>query len=713
MNNQKSLETKNLYTLSKTTPENLIQRNLSNGRRNLDDKDFEYSIKYILNHLKNKIEADLNRNENDKKQKVKIKKNQQNFIKNTHEDVYEQSMKTLIQFIAKNRLDKRQSKLVFKLIMVDKEYVTHSTKYSIFQHLKLKEVFDDSSLSNLISLMNPFFSNRTTISEAFMFKSLDWIERSFDNLNKAVLSAHYSFFFKFLEYLNLGKPVAKFLSKITKLSDCQPKRLLWLKNCCTQTKFYHLKPLLEIFQYSQSKASGWTSTDDFNNISYFSDQIPHIKFPKLIADLIMPNNNNNKNNKNKNKNNKNNNNNNRIIPYGFHHLSLLGHGSVQIQRLKNWVFNSLPLLSSKSKDKNSLGLFNQLLKALIRLTDFTLEGFPEVDTFLVNFLRGWNGDKNRTEILKLFSRINMCSFGNLFNNFLYPLQNLFEFKDFQFRINLLRSYNDLLLHWLSTDWMRCWSRFPKKKPLFNIKCIHVQYYSTIKMFIKYFHTFASLALIKTNDHPIAQYWILQFYTNCSVIVTRYQLPFTIAPPVTIFNKLAFLSITSIPMNWIASILLNFHSEHLKIQHLLKINRNIPVREFKLSKKKNFKSHHQILIQFSNFFEKVLKNQWSENANSMALTTNFNNFNNYFNNNNDNNNNNNNNNNNTFNILKEPKTINDKIRRYQNLSIVRSIAFIFFSNSFQFENNSVDITKYIEYLNELGFKDLYKFITNPE
>ncbi|KAK5583384.1 hypothetical protein RB653_004977 [Dictyostelium firmibasis] len=665
------------FKLSESITKKTIERNSSPNRiiLTIDNKDFEDSLKIVFNYIKKKINEDKNSNKRSKRQKVNIKK-QENLLEYTYEDVYEKSIKNIITYINKNSVDRRQAKLLFKILMVSSDYVPNRTKYKILDNMKLKQGIDDYSLFQLISSMNVDVN-----LELYIIKSGEWISRWVDILNDSVLSSQYQLFFKLLEYLTIGKSVVKILCKITKRIDCLAYRFKWLKQCCPQTKFYHLKPILEVYERllngsNTLKPIIYYSNGEFNGIDDFSSKLDKIIFPELIGDTIVSSS--TKNNQ-----------------YSLHYLSLSTFSNINIERLRNWVSNSLPLLtfhSKSTKDKGSLVSLDGLLKALVKLSDFTLESFPEIDNFLVSFFRVWKGDGNRKEILKLFSRINMCSFSHLFKHFLRPLHCLFEFKDFQFQMDLLECFNYLLLHWLSSDWIKCWSRHVHKRPLFTKKTLNVQYYPTIIHFINYFNSLATIALIHTNDHPLTQHWVIQFFNSCSMIATKFQLPFAIPPPVNICQRLIFLSTHSIPTNRMANVLLNFRQDYSTAPTLTKINHNLPIRELFFKKTPDLKSQQQSLFQFSNFFLAVLKNlklPEIDHKNSII-----NNYNNHF-----------------FNQNQDQQTFNNRVEEYQTFSIVNSIAFYNFYELFQLVSNSDNRVQYINYLNDLGFNDLFEFILN--
>ncbi|KJE95864.1 hypothetical protein CAOG_06267 [Capsaspora owczarzaki ATCC 30864] len=216
---------------------------------------------------------------------------------------------------------------------------------------------------------------------------------------------------------------------------------------------------------------------------------------------------------------------------------------------------------------------SRLLQTLVDLNDFFLESDQVVLTFLTKYLRVWNGIDHRAEILALVSRISPLMYEELYGQFLFPLQHIFETSSPQGKAEILLAYRHLLHRMCSVDWRKFFLSpsapgEPEHEFIFNSHTLSrkVNYFRTIQEFGLHVQRLSLVALELDADHIVVQHAVLSFFELGESLLRDYNLPFYIHPPHSILARL-FYSTQMMVVSRVCDLLQRIGDTYTKIKKI--------------------------------------------------------------------------------------------------------------------------------------------------
>ena len=208
-----------------------------------------------------------------------------------------------------------------------------------------------------------------------------------------------------------------------------------------------------------------------------------------------------------------------------------------ILRLGHWVSQTLLELCFRSDQSTEVKRqITQLLDQAIAFSRFMQEELPTMETFLITFLRTWNGVDFADQIFALLSMMRPLRFDEFCTFCLKPLQRLFFSSSVSWKVRLISSFSALLRNWASVDWKRFYSSDSFREFVFEKPSTEANHYRTIRDFIQVVDSICVVALQAENDHTLLQHAVLSFFEVVVDLHLLYDTPFVVLPSTPIVYR---------------------------------------------------------------------------------------------------------------------------------------------------------------------------------
>ncbi|KAG0260978.1 hypothetical protein DFQ27_003256 [Actinomortierella ambigua] len=250
------------------------------------------------------------------------------------------------------------------------------------------------------------------------------------------------------------------------------------------------------------------------------------------------------------------------------HVFCLQPSSSLISRIGYWLGQELvDLWFWGEKTAASRERFGNVLQKIVEVTVLIKDLFPVVETFLMPFLRMWNGREHQKEIFTLLSYLRPRSFEELYAFFLKPLQRIFYNSGSTWKGALLLCYRRLLQRWAQINWRghlspdRGYVISPKDyksmQGLFTKLSLNVDYMKTMQEFIMHVDRMATVAFEEDENNVAVQHGVLSFLDLASSLPIKFRVPMAVIIPDSTIVYRCFLADSGMAMSRICGIILQF------------------------------------------------------------------------------------------------------------------------------------------------------------
>ncbi|KAF9973504.1 hypothetical protein BGZ73_003246 [Actinomortierella ambigua] len=255
---------------------------------------------------------------------------------------------------------------------------------------------------------------------------------------------------------------------------------------------------------------------------------------------------------------------NRLLQHAF----CLQPSSSLISRISYWLGQELvDLWFWGEKTAATRERFGEILRKMVDVTVLIKDLFPVVETFLMPFLRMWNGRDHQKEIFTLLSYLRPRSFEELYAFFLKPLQKIFYSSGPKWKASLLLCYRRLLQRWALINWRGHLS--PERgylispadhksmQGLFTKLSENVDYMKTMQEFIMHVDRVATVAFEVDESNISVQHGVLSFLDLASTLPITFRVPMAVIIPDSTIVYRCFLADSGMAMSRICGIILQF------------------------------------------------------------------------------------------------------------------------------------------------------------
>lgn len=136
-----------------------------------------------------------------------------------------------------------------------------------------------------------------------------------------------------------------------------------------------------------------------------------------------------------------------FFPYNFDYIA------ENINRLESWIINSLyDLTLDDFQDENKIIVIQSLLKKVCEFLRYTKVLTPQLELFIEDFIASWDGTFYSKEVFELISYYPPRTFEKLYISIIAPLTRISSIKGYEFRLNILNCFKNLMYRWSSFNW---------------------------------------------------------------------------------------------------------------------------------------------------------------------------------------------------------------------------------------------------------------------
>eukprot|EP00742_Colponemidia_sp_Colp-10_P012414 GILJ01013943.1.p1 GENE.GILJ01013943.1~~GILJ01013943.1.p1 ORF type:complete len:748 (+),score=102.95 GILJ01013943.1:172-2244(+) len=254
------------------------------------------------------------------------------------------------------------------------------------------------------------------------------------------------------------------------------------------------------------------------------------------------------------------------------HFISLSRNPVALNRIRYWIahlledeliFRKTNVVSTRNEYR-----FQYLFSSLLNFCSFIQEVIPEVESFLIQYIRTWDGVEEFGSVLELVSRMRPRPYEQLYESILKPIHRLYIVSSAWVKAQIITSHTNLLRRWCRLDWQTYFSSDLEKSKwahfIFGQIPDEVDHLRTIFELIQYLDQLCVIGLAAESDHVLIQDAALSLFELVSELGPVYSVPFVIAPSPSLVYRM-FLSSSAMAVTRICGVLVGYKTafEHLK------------------------------------------------------------------------------------------------------------------------------------------------------
>jgi len=209
----------------------------------------------------------------------------------------------------------------------------------------------------------------------------------------------------------------------------------------------------------------------------------------------------------------------------------------------------------------------ELLSSLVEFSDFMQQILPEVEEFVLRFLKTWNGTDHIDELLHLIPRLQPKSYQHLYRDIIRPLYQVFQRSSPFIQCKIVSSLTYLLVNWAEIDWESHWQN---KAMVPDAEFQHtpagvlpldpipggVDYYKVMFELVGFIDQMLLSGMLIHLDPVVLQLAIGEFFTTVASLHTNHHLPFVVPPSPGLTYRM-LLSDSALGVNLMCKVLVTF------------------------------------------------------------------------------------------------------------------------------------------------------------
>jgi hypothetical protein len=256
-----------------------------------------------------------------------------------------------------------------------------------------------------------------------------------------------------------------------------------------------------------------------------------------------------------------------------HLFVLQAHRAEISRRVSSWVsFHLQQLFLWRDQTAKVAAEQQRFLAAVARTCSFLRETIPEVEGFLVDLLRRWDGADHQDSVFTLVEHLKPRAYEDLHEAVLRPLHDLYITSDPAFKAKVIACLQRLLRAWAGVDWaayhaaVESGSQAPFAS-FFLTQGLpaHVDYYRVLFELTLFADKLCVVGILAHDGHPALLSAALALFEMVSTLHTQFRLPFVVPPsPALVYQCL--LSPVSMAPSRMAGIIAKYQGEFSSLRN---------------------------------------------------------------------------------------------------------------------------------------------------